>query len=188
EGRSGVAAKDQGYRPLSPKAGKADQFLCAESFEAEVGWIRAHLWPRCIPRCHGLQSYAECWGERVAVSGEHQAHRVPRSGGRGAGTHVLHQVAKMVAVRLTQTGHHVVALGFMHGCRPSGMSDCGVASYRNRRRVPCHLVHRHLGGRMEGPGRDVKAYTASWDRTAITHGQALTRCSPGNDGYFLPSS
>src|SRR6266851_8935876 len=139
EGRSGVAAKDQGHRPLSPKAGEADPFLSAESFEAEVGWRGAHLWPHLIPRRYGLESRVECWGERVALRGEHLAHRVARPGGCGTGAHVLHKVAKMVAVRLTQTGHHAVALGFVHDGRPSGMSECGVDSYRDRRSVPCHL-------------------------------------------------
>ncbi len=136
ERRSGIAPKDQGHRLLSPQAGEADAFLSAEAFEAEVGWIRAHLWPHRIPRCDGLQSYAERWGQRVALGGEHLAYGVSRSGGGGAGTHVLQQAAKMGAVVLTQTGHHVVALGFVHGCRPSVMNAYSVDSDRVRRKVP----------------------------------------------------
>src|SRR4029453_8005895 len=63
EGWSGVAANDTGYRPLSPKTGQADAFLCAESFEAEVGGRRAHLGSHGIPRRDGLQDCAESWGQ-----------------------------------------------------------------------------------------------------------------------------
>ena len=114
--------------------------------------------PHRIPRCDGLQSYAERWGQRVALGGEHLAYGVSRSGGGGAGTHVLQQAAKMGAVRLTQTGHHVVALGFVHGCRPSVMNAYSVDSDRVRRKVPYPRAYRHSGGRMEEPRRDVKRH------------------------------
>jgi hypothetical protein len=53
------------------------------------------------------------------LGGEHLACRDPQSRDGGAGVHFLNKVAKMVAFRLTQTGHYAIALGFIYGFHPS---------------------------------------------------------------------
>jgi len=59
EGRSGVATKDQGYRPLAPETREAHPVVGSEPLEIEIRRVVASLRSHLISRYHGLQGQTQ---------------------------------------------------------------------------------------------------------------------------------